>query len=169
MGALGTGEIRSVAEFMVEGRLTPEEFDQIRDDVTTSTSNSLTGRINVNTACETVLACIPGIGLENAGALVAYRVANPDVVRGSFAWLTQVLSRGAITRAGPYITDRSYQFTADVVAVGNSGRGYCRTRTVFDMTKPTPRIVYHEDLSAYGWALGVQVRQGLREARDDRT
>lgn len=168
MGRLGGGELRSVAEFMVEGQLTTEEFGQIRDDITTSTGNTISGRINVNTACETVLACIPGIGPENAAALVAYRVANPDVVRGSFGWLTQVLSRGAITRAGPYITDRSYQFTADVVAVGNSGRGYYRTKTVFDMTKPTPRIVYHQDLTAYGWALGTQIRQALREARQNR-
>jgi hypothetical protein len=115
-----------------------------------------------------VLACIPGIGPDNASALVSYRLANPDVTRGSFAWLTQVLSRGAITRAGPYITDRSYQFTADVVAVGPHGRGYCRTRTVFDMTRSTPRIVYHQDLSGYGWALGAQVRQLMRAGRSDR-
>jgi DNA uptake protein ComE-like DNA-binding protein len=169
MGRLGGGEIRSIAELMVEGQLTAEEFGQIRDDISTSSGATITGRINVNTACETVLACIPGIGPENAAALVAYRVANPDAVRGSFGWLTEVLSRGAITRAGPYITDRSYQFTADVAAVGSAGRGYCRTRTVFDMTKPTPRIVFHQDLTAYGWALGVQVRQLLREARENRT
>jgi type II secretory pathway component PulK len=168
MGALGGGELRSPAEFMVEGRLSSEEWGQIRDEITTSTGNTVRGRVNVNTASETVLACIPGIGPDNASALIAYRLANPDVVRGSFAWLTQVLSRGAITRAGPYITDRSYQFTADVVAVGPNGRGYCRTRTVFDMTRSTPRIVYHQDLSGHGWALGAQVRQLLRAGRSDR-
>jgi hypothetical protein len=168
MGALGGGELRSPAEFMVEGRLTAEEWGQIRDEITTTNGNTVRGRVNVNTACETVLACIPGIGPDNASALVAYRLANPDAARGSFAWLTQVLSRGAITRAGPYITDRSYQFTADVVAVGPSGRGYCRTRTVFDMTRSTPRIVYHQDLSGYGWALGPQARQFLRSGRSER-
>ena len=61
-----------------------------------------------------------------------------------------------------------YQFTADVVAVGPNGRGYCRTRTVFDMTRSTPRIVYHQDLSSYGWALGAQVRQLMRAGRSDR-
>ncbi len=169
IAALGQGEIRSVAEFMVTSRLTAEEFAQIRSDITTSNSSTIQGLINVNTACETVLACIPGIGTENAAAMVAYRLANPDTTRNSFTWLTEVLSRGAITRAGPYLTDRSYQFTADVVAVGRSGRGYCRTKTVFDMTKTTPRIVYHQDLTAYGWALGAQVRQLLREAKENRT
>lgn len=167
---IGTGTIGSVAEFMVASRLSPDEFAQIRGDITVRDGSTITGLINVNTASETVLACIPGIGPENAAAMVAYRVANPDAVRGSFAWITQVgLSRNAINRAGPYLTDRSYQFTADVVAVGMSGRGYCRTRTVFDMTKATPRIIYHQDLTAYGWALGAQVRQVVREAKENRT
>lgn len=167
--AIGPGEIRSVAEFMVASRLSAEEFAQIRGDITVSSGSTITGLINVNTASETVLACIPGIGPENAAAIVAYRLANPDATRGAFTWLTQVLSRGEITRAGPYLTDRSYQFTADVAAVGRSGRGYCRTRTVFDMTRATPRIIYHQDLTAYGWALGTRVRQLLRDAKENRT
>lgn len=167
--AIGPGEIRSVAEFMVASRLSAEEFAQIRGDITVSSGSTITGLINVNTASETVLACIPGIGPENAAAIVAYRLANPDATRGTFTWLTQVLSRGEITRAGPYLTDRSYQFTADVAAVGRSGRGYCRTRTVFDMTRATPRIIYHQDLTAYGWALGTRVRQLLRDAKENRT
>ncbi len=165
--AVGGGEIRSVAEFMVQSRMTPEEFGQIRGEITTSSGSTVQGLINVNTASETVLACIPGIGPENAAALVAYRLANPGQ-RTSFTWLTEVLNRTAIVRAGPYLTDRSYQFTADVVAVGRNGRGYTRTRTVFDMSRSTPRIIYHQDLSSYGWALGAQTRLALREARENR-
>lgn len=166
--AIGPGEMTSVAEFMVASRLSAEEFAQIRGDITVSTGTTIQGLINVNTASETVLACIPGIGPDSAAALVAYRQANPDTTRGTFTWITNVLSRGAITRAGRYLTDRSYQFTADVVAVGISGRGYCRTKTVFDMTKATPRIIYHQDLSAYGWALGNRTRLLLRETRENR-
>lgn len=165
--AVGGGEIRSVAEFMVESRMTTEEFSQLRGEITVSNGSTVQGLINVNTACETVLACIPGIGPENAAAIVAYRLANPGQ-RTSFAWLTEVLNRNAIVRAGPYITDRSYQFTADVVAVAHNGRGYTRTRTVFDMSRSTPRIIYHQDLSSYGWALGAQLRLALREARENR-
>lgn len=166
--AIGPGEIRSVAEFMVASRLSSEEFAQIRGEISASNGNTVQGLVNVNTASETVLACIPGIGPDNAAAIVAYRLANPDATRGPFTWLPQVLSRNSITRAGPYITDRSYQFTADVVAVGHAGRGYCRTRAVFDMTRPTPRIVYHQDLTPYGWALGAQLRQALRATRENR-
>jgi hypothetical protein len=152
---------------MVVTRLTAAEFSRIRNDITTSNGTTVAGLINVNTASETVLACIPGIGPENAAAMVAYRLANPDV-RRSFAWITQVLSRTAITRAGPYLTDRSYQFCADVAAVGFAGRGYCRARTIFDLSRGTPRIIYHQDLTACGWALGERVRQALRDAKENR-
>lgn len=166
--AIGTATLRSVAEFMVVSRMTPDEFDRIRGDISTSSAGTVTGGVNVNTASETVLACIPGIGLEYASTLVAYRVAHPDLLT-SFAWITQVLPRANIVRAGPYITDRSYQFCADVVAVAHSGRGYCREKTIFDMRRGSPRIVFHQDFTAYGWALGAQLRQSLKEARDDRT
>lgn len=164
LAGVGTGDLRSVAEFMVRARMTPEEYAQIRGEITASTATTVQGLINVNTAPEAVLSCIPGIGPENAGAVMAYRLAHPDLLT-SFAWLADVLSRDAIIRAGPFITDQSYQFSADVVGVGPSGRGYCRERTIFDMTRGTPRIVHHQDLTAYGWALGAQTRQAVSESR----
>ena len=167
--AVGTNDIRSVAEFMVRGRLTPDEFAQIRGDISVSNNSTVTGLINVNTASETVLACIPGIGPDNAATIVAYRQQHPDLLT-SFAWLSDVLRASDIIRAGPYITDQSYQFTADVAAVGPGGRGYCREKTVFDMSRgTTPRIIYHQDLTSYGWALGAQARQTLRAAKENRT
>jgi len=166
--AIGTQQINSIAEFMVRGRLTADEWAQVRGEITTSNGATIQGLINVNTASETVLACIPGIGAENAAAIVAYRLANPDL-QGSFFWLTEVLPPASLIRAGQYLTDRSYQFSADVAAVGLSGRGYCREKTIFDLTQGTPRMVYHQDLTAYGWALGYQVRQIVREARERRS
>lgn len=154
-------DLTSVAEFMVVSQMTPEEFVLIHADITTATGATQQGLINVNTASEAVLACIPGIGLDNAATLAAYRVAHPDVLT-SFAWLTQVLPPAAIRQAGRYLTDQSYQFTADVAAVGRFGRGYCREKVIFDTRTGTPRIIYHQDLSAYGWALGSQVRQTLK-------
>ena len=154
-------DLTSVAEFMVASQMTAEEFVLIHADITTATGATQPGLINVNTASEAVLACIPGIGLANASTLAAYRVTHPDVLT-SFAWLTQVLPPAAIRQAGRYITDQSYQFTADSAAVGRFGRGYCREKVIFDTRTGTPRIIYHQDLSAYGWALGSQVRQTLK-------
>ena len=154
-------DLTSIAEFMLLSRMTADEFVLIHSDITATTGNSTAGLVNVNTASAAVLACIPGIGLDNAATLVAYRVAHPDVLT-SMAWLPQVLSNAGIRRAGPFITDQSYQFTADIAAVGHFGRGYSREKIIFDMRNGIPRIIYHQDLSSYGWALGARVRQTVK-------
>jgi hypothetical protein len=112
-----------------------------------------------------VLACIPGIGVDNAAMIVAYRQAHPDVLT-SFAWLVGLIPAGNLRSAGRYLTDQSYQFTADVAAVGQNGRGYCRERVVIDTTGTSPRIVYRQDLTPFGWALGSSVRQTLLATKD---
>ncbi len=159
--ATGTGAFTSVADFMLASGMTEGEFALIHTSIMDSSS---AGLVNVNTASETVLACIPGIGVNNAAGLVNYRLANPTELT-SLVWITHVLSPGAIRRAGPFITDQSYQFSADIAAVGRSGRGYHRERVVFDTTLGTPRIIYRQDLSSYGWALGTQVRKNLKAAK----
>ena len=153
----------SVADFMLASGMTANEFALIHTSVTAAAGSSSPGLVNVTTASETVLACIPGIGPGNATSLVAYRLANPNSL-ASLAWITHVLSPAAIRRAGPYITDQSYQFSADIAAVGRFGRGYHREKVVFDTSRGTPRIIYRQDLSSYGWALGARVRQALKTA-----
>jgi hypothetical protein len=59
---------------------------------------------------------------------------------------------------GDYITTHSYQFTADIAAVGPFGRGYRRVRFVFDLSEGAPKIIYRQDLTRLGWALGRQTR-----------
>jgi DNA uptake protein ComE-like DNA-binding protein len=157
----------SVADFMASVQFTVEEYALVHTEFTASTATSgvATGLVNVNTASAAVLSAIPGIGPDNAPTLVAYRQAHPDQMT-SFAWLTQVLSTAAIRQAGRYITDQSYQFSADIAAIGNNGRGYCREKIVFDMSAGKPRIVYRQDLTSYGWALGSTVRRSISALKD---
>jgi hypothetical protein len=112
-----------------------------------------------------VLSFLPGIGPDNAATIVAYRQAHPDVLN-SFAWLVGLIPAANLRTAGRYITDQSYQFSADIAAVGANGRGYCRERVVFDTTGSTPRIVYRQDLTPFGWALGSTTRQSLRAPKN---
>ncbi len=156
--------ITSVADFMVTSRISAADFALIHTSLRTGSGTGVQGMVNVNTASAAVLACIPGIGPDNAQNLVSYRLANPAALT-SFAWLPNVLGAALIRRAGPYITDQSYQFSADIAAVGRNGRGYCREKVVFDTSKGIPRIIYRQDLSSYGWALGTQIRQELKTAR----
>jgi DNA uptake protein ComE-like DNA-binding protein len=164
---LGTRTLGSVAEFYAVSGLTATEFQQIHTRLTASTGTTVQGLININTASEAVLDCIPGIGTDYASALVTYRIAHPEALT-SLAWITQVITApAAIRTAGRYITDQSYQFSVDVAAVGRNGRGYCREKVVFDLSSGTPRIVYRQDLTAYGWALGAQARQSLHSTQEN--
>ncbi len=154
----------SLLEFYMKSGMTAEEFSQIEASLTVTTN--IQSLVNVNTASQAVLTSIPGIGTDKAPALVAYRQSNPSQAN-SIAWVLDVLDRDAtrVGLAGPYITAHSYQFTADVAAVGHHGRGYRRVRFVFDTSDGTPRIVYRQDLTHLGWALGKQGRADLLIAK----
>ncbi len=159
-----TLNLRSLLEFYVRSGMTADEFAQIYNNVTVGTARYKRGRVNINTASATVLACLPGMDPNTAQQVVSYRqtVANPN----SIAWIVDALggaSSAAIQQllAGDYLTAQSFQFTADVAAVGPYGRGYRRVKFIFDITEGTPKILYRQDLSRLGWALGEYVRQQL--------
>ena len=66
------------------------------------------------------------------------------------------------------ITTQTYQYSADVAAVGAYGRGYKRIRFVFDTSDGSPRIVYRQDLTHLGWALGKDLRNTMTLAKANR-
>lgn len=151
----------SVLEYYARSGMTAEEFNQIESDLTTTNATYIEGLINVNTASSAVLACVPGIGPEKAPQIVSARQSKGQGLTG-IGWITEVLTdMTSITQAGPYLTSRSYQFTADIAAVGHNGRGYRRTLFVFDTSEGQSKIIYRRDLTRLGWALGTNVRQQL--------
>lgn len=169
-GGVGSTTIRSVLEFYIRSQMTQDEFTQIENDITVSTNTYIEGLINVNTASEVVLACVPGIGSEFAPTLVAHRQSNRSSLAytPTVAWVKDVLGETNAITAGPYLTGHSYQFTADVAALGHHGRGYQRVRTVFDTSEGLPRIQHRQDLTHLGWALGNEVRKTLLLAKERR-
>jgi type II secretory pathway component PulK len=148
------------------------DFAKIYDNVTTSTNAYFRGRVNVNTASAEVLTALFE-GLNNgdeqtasgaAQTLVTYRGQNPGNL-GSIGWLIDALGNNspvitALAR-GNYVTTKSFQFTADIAAVGPFGRGYRRVKFIFDISDGTPKILYRQDLSRLGWALGEKTRETL--------
>jgi DNA uptake protein ComE-like DNA-binding protein len=159
------GTITSPLLFYIESGMTETEFAQIANQITTSTNAFIQGRININTANPAVLACIPGL-TNDASALLSYRQANSGNLT-TIAWVldalnltsTSAAARTLAQQIGDQITTKSYQFTADVAALGPNGRGYRRVRFIFDTSSGTPQIIYRRDLTHLGWALGKDVRQ----------
>jgi DNA uptake protein ComE-like DNA-binding protein len=146
------------------------DFAKIYYNVTTSTNAYLRGRVNVNTAGIDVLtALFMGLNDGNeqtaeadAQTLINYRQQNPNNL-ASIAWIIDALGNGNSTlttlRRGDYVTTKSFQFTADIAAIGPFGRGYRRVKFIFDTSDGVPKIIYRQDLSRLGWALGEKVRQ----------
>jgi type II secretory pathway component PulK len=152
-------------QFFVRSGMTSAEFNQIATNLTTVTNSRsfIEGRVNVNTASATVLACLLNGDTAAAQQLVAYRQSNPNSLT-SIAWVIDALGQNfptdlAAIEAGDYLTTQSYQFTADIAALGPHGRGYRRVRFVFDTSTGTTQLVYRQDLTHLGWALGSEARQ----------
>jgi type II secretory pathway component PulK len=148
-----------------------DDFDKIAGNVTTSTNTYFRGRVNVDTAGAPVLtALFMGAGVDEqtalnaAQTLVTYREQNASNL-DSIVWIIDALGNNspvitALARRDD-VTTRSYQFTADIAAVGPYGRGYRRVKFIFDISDGTPKILYRQDLSRLGWALGDKTRQDL--------
>jgi type II secretory pathway component PulK len=158
-GARGTPPT-SVLDFYNRSGMTESDFITIEPMLM---GPNTVGLINVNTATATALACIPGIGYQYAPAVLSFRQANSGRM-DSIAWLKDALTsygNAAITNAGPWVTSRSFQFTADIAAVGSHGRGYRRVKFIFDCGSGVPQIIYRQDLTYLGWALGRDLHDKL--------
>ena len=164
--AVGNGNLTSVLQFYARSGLTADEFALVHTDLTSSNAPPV-GLVNVNTASAAVLACIPGIGVELAPTLVAFRASNPTRLT-SLAWVTEILDATAIQTAGRYLTDQAYQPVADIAALGANGRGFRRLRIVFDTSETTPKILFRRDLTSLGWPLSAEVREELQLAKETR-
>jgi type II secretory pathway component PulK len=156
-------DTESILEFFVNSQMTAEEFRLIEGDLTVSGGDYLVGLVNVATAPAAVLASLPNMTETMAEELAGARRGKTEEELHSVAWVASVLDPTTAVDIGPYITGRSYQYSADVVAVGHDGRGFRRELMVFDV-EDGPRVIYRRDLTRFGWPLGETVRTDLTEA-----
>jgi len=157
--------IASPLQFYLRSGMTSAEFALIGTNLTTVAAGRpfIEGRVNVNTASAAVLSCLLNGDTAAAQQLVSYRQSNPNSLT-SIAWVIDALGQNfpndlQVLQSWDCLTTQSYQFTADIAAVGPHGRGYRRVRFVFDTSTGTPQIVYRKDLTSLGWALGKTARQ----------
>lgn len=161
LGRVQGQAISSILHFYILSQMSEEDFMKLEPSLTMTN----TGCVNVNTASEAVLSCVPGVGLDNAPTLIAYRRSNPDRLN-TVAWVKDALDQQVAIQAGRYLIGRTYNLSADIAAVGHHGRGYRRVKFVFDTTEGPPMIRFRQDLTHLGWALGKYTKQQLQLANN---
>jgi type II secretory pathway component PulK len=151
--------------------ISSDDFARIANNLTTKTNTYFHNRVNVNTArYEVLVAMLMGANIDEsstesaAQTLISYRQQNPNNL-GSIAWVIDALGNQSTTlktmATKDWWTTHSYQFAADIAAVGPFGRGYRRVKFIFDVSDGSPKILYRQDLSRLGWALGEKARETL--------
>lgn len=154
----------NILDFYFKSGLTPEEFEQIADKITTTGEQYITGRVNVNLAPREVLLCLPGLVESDVDTLIAKRTSG-DVNLESIAWVAEALKSEPekAVEIGSYITTaHSTRFSADIVSTSGNGRAFRRYRVVLDMQNEPPSIIYWKELTHLGWPLDTEIISTLR-------
>ncbi len=145
--------------------LTKERFKLLADKFTMIDGAAVPGLVNINTAPQQVLRCVPGISEEIALKIIGARtVSGADL--SNMGWLTDVVTPGELQQFANFITFHSYQYR--IHAVGRIGIAYAKTTSaetdpqarpgamrrmiaVYDrLATPRPRLVYWKDATKLG-------------------
>ncbi|MFH1738183.1 MAG: helix-hairpin-helix domain-containing protein, partial [bacterium] len=123
--------------------LSAEKFRQIADKVTVKSENKIQGRININTASETVLNAVLQDRREVAEAIFAYRKSEEF----PFDDIGEILAvSGVTTEIFRAICDRlcvrSGTFSGRFIGYLPDSGAYKELRVVLDRTESAPRVVY---------------------------
>jgi len=167
LGNIPTSPIpyNNILDFYYQARMEYEDFSKIIDRITVDNQDRITGRINVNNAPAEVLLCLPGLEQSDVDTLIMER-QKTDTNLDNILWVTEVLSQEKAEAIGSYITTKSLQFSADIVAVSNDGRAFCRYYVVIDTAEGTPMIIYKQSLHGCGWPLDESILESLRRGEE---
>jgi DNA uptake protein ComE-like DNA-binding protein len=167
---LGAATYNNLLRFYMASGMTTAEFMKISGGITDTTNHYTSGLVNINTASAPVLeALFEGLNVDQntaqsaAQTIITYRQQNTDNLN-AVSWIVDALgNNNAVVQAlagasRDYVTTQSFQFTADIAAVGAYGRGYRRVKFIFDISEGAPKVIYRQDLGRLGWALGAKTR-----------
>lgn len=161
------GRFSNLIELYYRTGMSFEDFNKIIDKITVTDDEVLQGLVNVNTASEKVLLCLPGLEQSDVDALIQERTKSADAL-DSVLWVTKALSQEKATGIGSYITTRSFQSAADITAASANGRAFRRYFVVIDKTQASPRVLFRQPLHHMGWCLKPEILENLRNGSDVR-
>ncbi|MGE4286147.1 MAG: general secretion pathway protein GspK [Phycisphaerae bacterium] len=151
----------SVMDFYYTSQLESDEFAPMLYRLSISDAERQ-GLVNVNSAPGSVLLCLPGLEQTDVDMLLEYRSDNtPD--GDSYLWVTEVLDREKVLLIANFITGRSLQFSADILAATANGRAFRRYQFIIDNAGSEPKVLMRKPLSNLPWPLDMEVLEKLRD------
>jgi DNA uptake protein ComE-like DNA-binding protein len=162
----GGQQFANVFDFANKAGMKPEELKPILDRLTTVTSSTRQGLVNVNTASAAVLTAL-GLDQGDAQTLVnARQSADTNTANGpDMSWVVDALPLSKLAQIGTQLTGRSFFYSADIVAVTGDGRAFRRVKIVVNARNTPPKIVYRKDLTEYGWPLDPAILDSLKQGQ----
>jgi type II secretory pathway component PulK len=170
------GQASSVFDFCYKGGMTPEEVKKVYSKLTVTTAKTITGRININSAPREVLQCLPGLTQDDAETLLNKRSGGTSAsgdssgsggatsTSGDVSWVYEALGPQKAAQVGVWLTNKSYQYSADIVALSGNGKTFKRVRIVLDGRSTPAKIIYRKDLTELGFPPDLEyARDSLRQ------
>ena len=157
--APGSPAFSTLGAFYTAANMSSDDLALVADKVTDTRSQTLKGKVNVNTASAAVLACLPGLTSTDADTLIN---ARGSTVRTDYAWALSALTPQQGAGIASSITARSFQYSADILAVSPDGRAFKRVRIVVDARSVPSKIIYRKDMTYLGWPLNPSIQSQLR-------
>ena len=149
----------NILDFFIQTAFPKDSYAKVIDGLTTTRRKKRAGLVNINTAPKQVLLALGGLQDADCDNLIAKR---SSVDTTNIAWVLGVIAPTTARQVGGSITARSFQYSADIVAVSGDGRSFKRARIVIDATTLPSKIVYRKDVTNIGWPLDPVIRDQLR-------
>jgi len=134
----------------------PEEWPDIVDALATSEEEYAFGRVDINSASESVLRALPGMTPEAAAEIVRSREMHGEQERSTVAWpaMRGVVEPAAYELLGPWLTCRSWTFRVQF-AVGEVHSDQplgeldnpVLYEAVIDLAALQPRVAYLREMT----------------------
>lgn len=152
---------QNMIELIAEVDPEPEEEAPIIDRLTTEEAELIRGLVDATAAPAEVFDALPELEPGDGEALVDARQSASNPGR-SWRWVIEALGEEKAVEVGDRLTLRSFQFSADIIAVTGDCRGFHRLHVIIDAAEDPPRIIYARDLTHLGWPLESGIREDLR-------
>jgi type II secretory pathway component PulK len=136
---------------------------KLLDKATTKADKLLPGKVNVNTAPQAVLLCLPGLEQDDIDKITsgqAQAVGSTDLAYQTVAWLytTAGLTPQKLQALEQYVTARTQVYRIQSVGYFPKGGPVARVEAVVDVNNGKPRFLYYRDLSDIGRSLDPRAK-----------